>query len=162
MPDEQTFRQAWGKFPTGVAVVTSIEPDGSVHGMAANGINSVSLDPLLVLLCVGYNRNSYPLIKDSGRFAINMLSDEQQYIAEHYAGPAEHRRDDVAISFKFTSNGSAFIEGSIASMDCQVVNEYATGDHSIFIGRVDEIEVRPGSPLVYCESQFLRLDSSKR
>ena len=59
MADSQAFRQAWGKFATGVSVVTSKERDGLIHGMAANGIASVSLDPMLVLVCVGHNRNSY-------------------------------------------------------------------------------------------------------
>ena len=158
MVDSNIFRQAWGKYPTGVAVVTSIESDGHVHGMAANGINSVSLDPLLVLVCVGHNRNSYSLIRDTGRFAINMLSEDQEFIASYYAGPPENRKDDSGINFTFTDNGSAFIDGSFATMDCKVVNEYVAGDHSIFIGEVDEIDVHSGKPLVYCEGKFLQLD----
>lgn len=157
MDAQETFRQAWGKYPTGVSVVTSIEPDGSVHGMAANGINSVSLEPLLVLVCVGHNRNSYPLIKDAGRFAINILSQQQQQIASHYAMPMERRSPDFEVSFRFTESGSAFIDGSIASMDCLVVNEQVAGDHTIFIGEVEQIEVHQGEPLVYCEGNFARL-----
>ena len=149
MADENSFKQAWGKYPTGVAVVTSLESDGHVHGMAANGINSVSIDPLLVLVCVGHNRNSYPLIKEAGRFALNFLSADQQFVAEYYAGPPELRTETDKINFTFTKNGSAFIDGSFAQMDCKVVNEYATGDHSVFIGEVDEIHVHSGEPLVF-------------
>ena len=87
MVDSQAFRQAWGKFATGVSVVTSKERDGQIHGMAANGIASVSLEPMLDLVCVGHNRNSYEHIKDSGRFAINILAEDQRQIAEHYAMP---------------------------------------------------------------------------
>ncbi len=154
MDAQETFRQAWGKYPTGVSVVTSIEPDGSVHGMAANGINSVSLDPLLVLVCVGHERNSYPLIKQAGRFAINILNAHQQTIAAHYASPAERRSPDLDICFRFTESGSAFIDGSIASMDCRVVNEHVAGDHTIFIGQVEEIDFHDGEPLVYCAGKF--------
>lgn len=157
MSDAQIFRQAWGKYPTGVAVVTSIEHDGQVHGMAANGINSVSLDPLLVLVCVGHNRNSYPLIKNVGRFAINILSEEQQHVAEYYAGPADKRKGGIDIDFSFTERGSAFISGSLATMDCRVVSEHVAGDHTIFIGEVDEIAVYSGKPLMFCEGKFLRL-----
>lgn len=158
MDAQETFRQAWGKYPTGVSVVTSIEPDGNVHGMAANGINSVSLDPPLVLICVGNNRNSYPLIKQTRRFAINILSDRQQPVAQHYASPAEARSPDFAVSFTFTDSGAAFIDGSLASMDCRVVNEQVAGDHTIFVAEVERIEMADGDPLVYCEGKFARLD----
>ena len=158
MDAQETFRQAWGKYPTGVSVVTSIEPDGGVHGMAANGINSVSLDPPLVLVCVGNNRNSYPLIKQSRRFAINILSDRQQPVAQHYASPAEARSPDFAVSFTFTPAGSAFIDGSLASMDCRVVNEQPAGDHTVFIAEVERIELADGAPLVYCEGKFAQLN----
>ncbi len=159
MDAQEAFLRAWGKYPTGVSVVTSIEPDGHVHGMAANGINSVSLDPLLVLVCVGHNRNSYPLIKEAGRFAINILSDEQQAIAQHYASPAESRSADFDVSFTFTPSGSAFIDGSIASMDCRIVHEQVAGDHTIFIGEVERIEVGEGEALGYCEGKFARIVS---
>ena len=81
MLDQETFREAWRKFATGVAVITTIESGGSVHGMAANGIASISLDPLLVLISVGHVRESNALIKSSGRFAINILSDQQEVVA---------------------------------------------------------------------------------
>ena len=158
MADVQTFRQAWAKFATGVSVVTSIQSDGHVHGMTAQGIGSVSLDPMLVLVCVGHNRNSYPLIKDSGRFAISILNKDQQPIAEYYARPPEERSDDVEVEFSTTGSGSAVIDGSLACMDCHVVAEHVVGDHTIFIGEVDEIQVSSGDPLLYFESKFTSLD----
>lgn len=157
MDDLEAFLQAWGRYPTGVSVVTSIEPDGSVHGMAANGINSVSLEPLLALVSVGHNRNSYPLIKEAGRFAINILSYEQQAIASYYAGPAEARNADFDVGFTFTESGAAFIDGSIASMDCRTVHEHVEGDHTIFIGAVERIDLNEGEALAYCQGKFGRI-----
>ena len=160
MADAQTFRQAWGKFATGVSVVTTIEPDGSVHGMAANGITSVSLDPLLVLLCVGHNRNSYPLIKDSGRFCINILNEDQQDVGEYYARPPERRESDYNVPFTFTDRGSAALDGSLASMDCHVVTEHVAGDHTIFIAEVAEIHVNEGQPLLFFEGKWAHLSQN--
>ena len=154
MADAQSFREAWGKFPTGVAVVTTIEPDGQVHGMAANGINSVSLDPLLVLVCVAHTRQSYPLIRQTGRFTINILNEGQRSIAEYFARPAEERRGDVEVPFAFTERGAAVVEGSLASMDCHIVSEHVAGDHSICIGGVDEIRTSVGQPLVFFGGSF--------
>ncbi len=160
MPDAQAFRQAWGMFATGVSVITTIESEGHVHGMAANGITSVSVDPLLVLVCVGHNRNSYPLIKRSGRFAINILNESQKSIAEHYASPPEQRSADGEPEFKFTERGSAILEGALASMDCHVVKEHETGDHTIFIAEVDDIQVNPGQPLLFFGGKYGQLQSN--
>ena len=154
MVDAKAFRQAWAQFPTGVSVVTTIQPDGQVHGMTANGITSVSLEPLLVLACVGHSANSHTLIKDSGRFAISVLSEDQRLIGEYYARPVEKRTGDVSVSFSFTENGSAFVDGGLAAMDCHVVDEHEAGDHTIFVGEVDEVQVRPGRPLVFYEGRF--------
>ena len=158
MADAQTFRQAWGRFATGVSVVTSIQPDGRVHGMAANGINSVSLDPLLVLVCVGHDRNSYVFIKESRRFAINILTDDQVHFAEYYAHPPELRTDDVTVPFTFTERGSAIVDNCLAYMDCHVVTEHVAGDHTIFIGEVDEVKVNSGRPLIFFEGKFGRFE----
>ena len=154
MPDAQTFRQAWGKFATGVSIVTTADSDGSVHGMTANGINSVSLDPLLVLVCAGHTTTSYPLIRDSRRFAINILSEDQQAIAEYYARPTDQKTGDLEIPISMTERGSAIVDDSLAQMDCRVVNEYVAGDHTIFIGEVEEINVGDGRPLLFFEGRF--------
>lgn len=154
MADATAFRQAWSTFPTGVSVVTTIQPDGQVHGMTANGINSVSLEPLLVLACVGHTANSHTLIQDSGRFAISVLSEDQRSIGEYYARSVEKRVGDVEVSFSFTKEGAAFVDGGLAAMDCRVVDQYEAGDHTIFVGEVDEIEVNPGRPLVFFEGKF--------
>ena len=155
--DAQIFRQAWGEFATGVAVVTTIQPDGQVHGMAANGINSVSLEPPLVLVCVDHNRNTYPLIRSTRRFAINILSEDQQAIGENYSRPPEQRTGDAWESFSFTERGSAIVDKCLAWMDCHVVDEHVAGDHTIFIGEVDEIRVNSGRPLIFFEGEFGRL-----
>ena len=156
-PNAELFRKAWGKFATGVSLLTTIQPDGEVHGMSANGITSVSLEPLCALVCVGHNRNSYPLIKEQRRFAINILREEQEDIGEYYARPPEKRTGEVSVSFAFTENGSAVLDDSLAYMDCHVLHEYVCGDHTIFIGKIDEIQVNEGKPLLFYESRFGRL-----
>ncbi len=158
MPDQQTFREAWGKYASSVSVITSIEPDGAVHGMAASDISSVSLEPMLVLVCVGHNRNSFSLIHKAGRFALNIMGEDQSDIVKHYASPAEKRDPNKGISFTYTDSGAALIDGSVAQMDCRVVSEHVAGDHTIFIGEVDDIRVHEGMPLLYCEGSFGKFD----
>ena len=154
VPDTDLFRKAWGKFATGVSVITSTDEDGKVHGMAANGIASVSLDPMLVLVCVDHRRNSYKRIRDSGRFAINILRDDQASVAEYYARPPKTRVTSPDSAVVVTGSGGAKIEGGLTFMDCTVFQEFTQGDHTIFIGRVENLEVSEGKPLVYFESKF--------
>ncbi len=153
MVDATTFRRAWGKFATGVSVVTSIQPDGHVHGMTAQSISSVSLDPLLALVCIGHNRNSYPLIKDSRHFGISILAEGQRDVAEYYARPPEERTAGE-IPLSHTENGSSMIEGCLAYMDCHVVSEQVAGDHTIFIGEVQDIHISTGEPLLFFDGSF--------
>lgn len=157
MPDAQTFRQAWGKFATGVSVVTTVRPDGEIHGMTANGINSVSLDPPLALVCAGRSTSSHPLIREAGRFAINILSEDQRAIAEYYARPTDQKTGESDAAFSLTERGAALIDGCIARMDCRVVAEHDAGDHTIFVGQVEEIETEEGRPLLYYQGRFERL-----
>ncbi|MBI4298785.1 MAG: flavin reductase family protein [Chloroflexi bacterium] len=159
MVDKEAFRKAWSNFATGVTVITTIQPDGHVHGITANGVCSVSLEPPLVLACLGHNRNSYSLIKKRRRFAINILDESQQRIAEYYTRDSKDRFGDVEVAFRFTSQGSAIVEGGLAYMDCQVVAEHKAGDHTIFVAKVDEIGLKQGRPLLFFESGFHRLSS---
>ena len=159
MSNAHDFRQAWGKFATGVSIVTTNAPDGEIHGMTANGITSVSLDPLLVLVCAGHSTATYPLIRSSGRFAISILGQHQQSIAEYYARPTEGKTGDVKVSFNRTSHGSAIVDGCLATMDCELFDETQAGDHTIFIGRVDEIEISSGKPLIFFEGKFGQLSN---
>ena len=160
MSDPHLFRQAWGKFATGVTIITTFLPDGEVHGMTANGICSVSLDPLLALVCAGHNTASYPLIKESKRFAINILKMEQLAIAQYFARPTEKKTGDVEVSFTMSPHGGAIVDGSLAHMDCHVVAETVAGDHTIFIGEVDQIDVGSGDPLIFFEGKFSQLAST--
>ena len=157
MPDSQTFRQAWGKFATGVSVVTTVRADGEIHGMTANGINSVSLEPPLALVCAGHSTSSHPLIREAGRFAINILSEEQRPIAEYYARPTADKTGDIEAAFTRTERGAALIDGCIARMDCRVIAEHDAGDHTVFIGQVEEIDTGEGRPLLFYEGRFARL-----
>ena len=85
MVDEQSFKSVWRNFVTGVAIVTTIESNGLIHGMTANSIASISLNPPLVMASVGYDRESNKLIKRTGKFAISILSDKQESAALYYS-----------------------------------------------------------------------------
>jgi flavin reductase (DIM6/NTAB) family NADH-FMN oxidoreductase RutF len=136
-----------------VTVITTAEADGGVHGMTANGVVSVSLEPPLALVSVGHNRNSHPLIRRNRRYGISILTTRQRDIAVHFTRPPEQRPPDAAISYRKLGK-SMVIEGALGAMDCRVVSEHEEGDHTLFVAQVEAIEFGDGDPLVWYRGQF--------
>jgi len=157
VPDIDQYRKAWSKFATGVSVIISRDHTGAVHGMAANGITSVSLDPMLVLVCVDHSRNTYKRIKETGKFSINILNHSQTAEAEYYARHPEKRIGGPPCDLIFGENGSVKIADCLAFIDCHVHEEIIQGDHTIYIGKVVDITIGEGKPLLFYESMFNEL-----
>ena len=157
MSDGAMFRRAWGSFATGVSLITTLEKDGSTHGMTANGIASVSLEPMLVMVCVGHNANTFPIIEETGRYGINILSESQRDIGEFYASSANQGNEKFESDFTASKTGIPFVNNALASMDCKVVSAHREGDHTIFIGSVEEIQVNEGKPLLFFASKCTTL-----
>ena len=152
----EIFRSAWSNFATGVTIITTKESDDIVHGMTANGVASVSLEPPLALAIIGHERNTHPLIVQNQRFGISILSSQQQQIARHYTIPYEERLK-LASPQTETLGESKVISGALTTMDCRVIDSYNAGDHTIFIGQVENINIGKGAPLLYFQSSFAEL-----
>lgn len=149
------FRAAWACFGTGVTVITTPEANGKVHGMTANGVVSVSLEPPLALASIGHNRNTYPLIRKNRHFGISILNTEQIEVARHYTNPPELRDPDDAVPFTQLGK-SRVIAGALASMDCEVVSEHEEGDHTLFVARVQHVSLGEGEPMLWLQGRFGR------
>lgn len=151
--DPREFRRTVGLFATGVTVITA-QAGGDVHGMTANSITSVSLDPLLMLVCVDRRANMYTIITEAGRFAINILGEHQEAVSRHFAG----RPGDQPIAFA-QLDGVPILYGTLATIACTTDQVLDGGDHIIVIGRVDAIsqaaQVRP--PLLYFGGRYHHL-----
>ena len=154
-----TLREAWSNFATGVTIVTTQESGGegsAVHGMTANSVASVSLEPPLALAVIGHERNTHPLIVANERFGISILADHQAEVARHYALAWEERKR-VSHPATVALGKSQVISGALAAMDCALVESYESGDHTIFIGRVEDIVISEGAPLLYFRRGFAQL-----
>ncbi|OLO26688.1 flavin reductase [Alkalihalophilus pseudofirmus] len=150
--DDRKFRSAMGKFATGVTVITT-EANGEVHGMTANAFMSVSLDPKLVVISIGEKAQMLDRIKNSKTFAVNILSTEQQELSMIFAGQIKEKRE---VNFG-QLGGVPVINGAIAQVACDVVNEHVEGDHTLFIGRVIDIQLDEKEPLVFHNGQYRTL-----
>ncbi len=139
-------------FPTGVTVVTSMR-GGEPRGVTVSAFASVSADPPLVLICINREARSYLYISSSKVFCVNILAGDQRHLAERFAGKLrEHQFQGVEYEVDVT--GAAVLRGTVAHLDCEVVEEHHAGSHSIFIGRVLSAKSRTGSPLGYYNGEF--------
>jgi 3-hydroxy-9,10-secoandrosta-1,3,5(10)-triene-9,17-dione monooxygenase reductase component len=151
-PDPELFREVFGRFATGVAVITSAGPAGA-GGMTANALCSLSLDPLLALVCFENRARTLPIVRDAGRFAVNILSAEQEHLAGVFASklPESEKLDGVAHRMEW---GLPIIEGSLAWAACELRELIAGGDHTIGIGQVVALGLGDGAPLLWYEGRY--------
>jgi flavin reductase (DIM6/NTAB) family NADH-FMN oxidoreductase RutF len=150
------FRQAMGTFATGVTIVT-VDLEGGVHGMTANAFASVSLDPMLVLVCVDHTTRTHAHLHAKKRFGINVLREDQRAISEYYARPErthEHADEEAGARFERTKHGTPMLQGSLAYLECRLHSAEEAGDHTIFIAEVEDVVVREGEPLLFFRGKY--------
>lgn len=149
------FRKAMGCFATGVTVLT-VDQDGEVHGMTANAFTSVSLDPMLILVCVDQRARTHAHLHARKRFGVNVLRSDQQVISEYYARSTDAHQDAEAAGARFdrTVHGTPVLHGALAYLECRLQSTQSAGDHTIFIAEVEDVVVRDGAPLLYFRSKY--------
>ncbi len=153
------FRSAMGQFATGVTILT-VDLDGQVHGMTANAFASVSLDPLLVLVCVDHRARTHAHLHAKKRFGINVLSEDQRAISEYYAQPVyAHDQAEASAGARFerTQHGTPVLHGALAYLECKLVSTQEAGDHTIFIAEVEDVVVREGKPLLFFRGGYCQI-----
>ncbi len=145
--DKDFFRQVMGRFATGVTVVTT-RSDKGLSGLTVNSFCSVSLEPPLVLICVDLNSYTLSYIRESGIFAVNILTDQQEHLSRCFATSTPERYEHFChASFHVAATGSPILDGALAFIDTRVVAEYPGGDHVIFVGQVEAMGA--GSQLAF-------------
>ncbi|WP_243290931.1 flavin reductase family protein [Bacillus sp. FJAT-47783] len=150
--DDRQFRNAMGKFATGVTVILT-EVEGDVHGMTANAFMSVSLDPKLVVISIGEKAQMLEKIKNSQKFTVNILAEDQQDLSMIFAGQIKEKRE---VSFGKLA-GQSVLPGSVAQITCEVTAEHVEGDHTLFIGKVTAIQIEEREPLIYFSGRYRSL-----
>ena len=158
-PTPAEFRLVCGQFATGVTVITAERAPGRVHGMTANSITSVSLDPLLMLICVDQRAKLLPMLKEKKRFGVSILKEDQQAISRYFAQTEENLELEaqLGIRYQWTESGIPLLANALVHIACNVVASYVAGDHTIFIGEVESAEVFDGEPLLYFRSAYRRI-----
>ncbi|MBY0380387.1 MAG: flavin reductase family protein [Xanthobacteraceae bacterium] len=150
--DPRDLRNALGRYPTGVAVITTRAPNGKFEGLTANSLAAVSLAPPLILWSL---RREAPSIKSflaAGTFVVNVLSEEQSHLSDHFAKPSDNKFDRVTFSTGWA--GCPVLHESLAVFECDTESTTDGGDHVIFLGRIRRIHHREGSPLIFSGGKY--------
>jgi len=153
------FRKAMGAFATGVTIIT-VDLEGEVHGMTANAFASVSLDPMLVLVCVDHSTRTHAHLHAKKRFGVNVLCDDQRAISEYYARPErthENAESEAGARFDRTLHGTPILHGSLAYLECRLHSAQVAGDHTIFIAEVEDVVVQEGDPLLFFRGKYRKI-----
>jgi flavin reductase (DIM6/NTAB) family NADH-FMN oxidoreductase RutF len=158
--DPARYREVMGSFATGVAIVTA-HSDAGPAGLTTNAVTSLSLDPLLLLVCFDNGSRTLPIVEQAGRFAVNVLRAGQEDLARVFASKrvAEEKFESVTHT---VAHGVPVLDDALAWVACDLASVQAVGDHSIGIGRVthvssDDDPAGANDPLLFFRGGFARL-----
>jgi len=156
--DAGLFRTLMGNFATGVTVVTTVV-ENRLHGFTANAVTSVSLDPLLLLVCVDKRAYAHREFERAETFGVSVLASEQREVSEIFAKSDVPREGSLrGVPFRFGETGVPLIEGCLAWFECAVHDLLEGGDHTIVIGRVVTGTIGATEPpLVFFRGRYARL-----
>ena len=131
--DGTVFRRVIGSFMSGVVVITTTH-DGQPYGMTVSAVSSLSMEPPMLLVCLNSASGTQEAVRRSGRFAVNILAEDQGRLAERFAKPgASDKFDGVAVRTGHT--GVPLLDGALAVVECQVAEAVTGGTHRVFLGR---------------------------
>jgi 3-hydroxy-9,10-secoandrosta-1,3,5(10)-triene-9,17-dione monooxygenase reductase component len=153
--DQQRFRQAISHLATGVTIITTVHEDVPA-GMTASAVCSLSMEPVMLLVCVDNRLQTHAALDGSRRFAVNVLGEHDEWLARRFASRGVDKFAGLDV---VTDDGVPVLRAAVATFVCEVVERYPGGDHSIFLGRVRTCEWDSAQrPLLYFRSAFGSLE----
>ena len=159
--DPIEFRNVMGQFATGVTVITTVH-DEELHGMTANSVTSVSLDPLLILVCLMREARTALAIQSSKRLAVNILGAHQEELSQRFARAGQDHFD--GLDLVEGPHGLPFLPDCLAYLTAQVTQVVEAGDHDVVFAEVDHCRVSPngGAPLLFFQGGYRKLPGMTR
>jgi flavin reductase (DIM6/NTAB) family NADH-FMN oxidoreductase RutF len=152
-PDE--FKHTCGRFATGVAVASVMDAQGTPHGLTVSSFTSVSLDPPLILVCLGHAVTSIELFRSSRYFGLSILKEDQRELSQHFARKGHDRFN--GLPWERGATGVPLLKNVLATMECAVEQRVRSGDHDIFVAKMVRACVYEGAPLIYYASGYREL-----
>ena len=146
------LRHAFGRFATGIAIITSLDESGAPYGLTINSFASVSMTPPIISWNVIRDSRAHAVIRQAGRFVVNILARDQLLVAQRMTGPNELRFREV--SFRSSEHGLPILDDTLATFECSVHDFVRAGDHDIVLGNVEDYAHQDGPPLVYWRGAY--------
>lgn len=150
--DPTTMRRTMGRFTTGVAVITTLAPDGRPHGMTLNSLTSVSLEPPMLLVCLSIGARTADAVLESGRFAVSVLASRQEPIARRFASRGEEHFAGLPLAYG--QHQVPIVPDALSHLECAVDRHLIAGDHVVVLGAVQSTCDRDGQPLTFLSGRF--------
>lgn len=156
--DIDGFRRALGSLASGINVITFVDGQGRPHGMTATAMCSVSLDPLLVLVCVDRSTRTHGEILAGGRFGVSILAIEGHVVSQHCARPGADKRLPKSWLLGVDGCETPILGDALAHLDCVVHDTHPAGTHTVILGRVERLGTADdGEPLIHFRGAYRRL-----
>lgn len=152
--DPREFRNALGRFATGITVATTVH-EGETYGMTANAFSSVSMDPPLVSIAADHGTVWHEKVSQSRRYGISVLSAEQGGLSNHFAGRPPQEGLEIPFIWR---DEMPLLDGAIVHLVCRVVDPHPAGDHTLHIGQVEYIDYGDGDPLLFYTGSYEKLE----
>ena len=149
------FRQLLGSFATGVAVVTARDPAGEPAGMTASAIASVSLEPPLLLVCIARSSDFHDVLAGAARFGLSVLADDQEALSRGFADEIPDRF--AGVGWQPHATGVPLLAGAVAHIVCARRSAVPGGDHTVFLGEVEDGATFDRAPLLHVRGAYRRL-----
>ncbi|WP_137154389.1 flavin reductase family protein [Rhizobium sp. FKL33] len=159
-PPVDAFKGAMRRFASGVGVITAGQGD-SRRGLTATAISSVTMDPPTILVCVNRQGEAHQAIEQDGAFCVNILASEAEGVAMDFAGQTGRVGTDKFASFSWSTlaTGAPALDGALANIDCEITERVETASHTVFFGRVLDVRLSDGAPLIHFDRKFVRLEN---
>jgi flavin reductase (DIM6/NTAB) family NADH-FMN oxidoreductase RutF len=148
----EEFRRACGRFATGVTIASVVDAKGTPHGLTVSSFTSVSLDPPLILICLGHAVSAIHHFRAASHFGINILAEDQRALSERFARKGHDRFDGVV--WQAGQTGVPLLPGALAAIECAVHRIVPMGDHDILVGEMVHAQVREGEPLLHFGGKY--------
>ncbi|WP_020501044.1 flavin reductase family protein [Sciscionella marina] len=150
--DPRRFRDAMGRFATGITIISTPTPAGP-HCMTANGFMSVSLEPALVVVSIAKRAKMHDLLLASGVYGVSVLAADQESVSKHFSG-----RPDPDLAPRFEDHADVpLVPGALAQVGAEIVEARPVGDHTLFVGEVRHLADGVGEPLVFYAGRYRHL-----
>jgi flavin reductase (DIM6/NTAB) family NADH-FMN oxidoreductase RutF len=152
------FRAALSRFPSGVTIVTTKDADGRFHGITVSAFASVSLEPPMILVCIDKDSGSHHAFREGEFFVVNILAESHEKLSNHFASQVPDKFEGV--DYRIGIGEIPVLEDAFVTLECRLTYAHEGGDHTIFVGIVEESNVKDENPLVYWHGNYRKLEDN--